>query len=150
MSLGRIRSYLLPWRLTRPAAAAAEATPPPHHYRRHRRHHWHHRGGIDCQLHARARLLQHTAFIHHTRSASSLRAGTTASQVYTYIISTVDRYNNIILYIAVVARDKQKLAVQYGNNCTVVVSFFRCSFPRRDLEWAGPKDNPPTEILLYY
>jgi len=78
VSFGRTRSYLLPWRLTRPAADAT------HHYRR--RRHWHYRRGIDCQLHARALafILQHTAFYtRHTRSASSQRTGTAASEPYT-------------------------------------------------------------------
>jgi len=124
--------------LPMPLSATAPLPTPPYRYRR---HHWHHRGGIDCQLHARARFIQHTAFIHHTRSASSLRAGTTASEVYIYI-STVDRYNNIIIfYIAVVARDKQKSAVQY-DNCTIVVSFFHYSLTASGFVVGRPQRQP--------
>lgn len=101
---------------------------------------------------ARALTTTLTAFIHHTRSASSLRAGIKASEVYIHTSSRRLWMAKIIFYIfiAVVARDKQKSAVQYdcSGHCSTVFSFVSTS----GLEAGRPRkdDNPPPEIILLY
>lgn len=97
---------------------------------------------------ARSRLLQHTAFYtRHTRSASSQRTGTAASEPYIQHthISTVDRYDNVILYGCNAARDKQKLAVR-NIICIIIIAvvlfFFFISFPRWNLKRASHKKQP--------